>query len=115
MKNFITALKGDALGTAFVIPGFSGGTISGIGKLLGQQIGPNSGFSGGSFRLHQLLAADSTVPQQLVGGGDVEGGGGEAPDFQQDALLVGSKRVVEGVGGGGLAVCLRLGHIPVLQ
>ena len=26
MKNFITALKGAALGTAFVIPGFSGGT-----------------------------------------------------------------------------------------
>ena len=33
MKNFITALKGAALGTAFVIPGFSGGTMAVILKI----------------------------------------------------------------------------------
>ena len=50
--------------------------------LLGQQLLAGLGLPGGRLGLGQGTAALSGVPQNLVGGGNVEGGGGEAADLQ---------------------------------
>ena len=74
------------------------------GQLLAQQVPAEPGLPEGGFRPGQLLAALGAPAQQGVGGGNVIGGGGEAADLQQDALLIGGERAVQGVGGGGFGV-----------
>ena len=111
----------DLLQTAAGLLPAAGGRFGGkrvifiSGQLLAQQVPAEPGLPEGGFRPGQLLAALGAPAQQGVGGGNVIGGGGEAADLQQDALLIGGERAVQGVGGGGAGIQLRLGCVPGLQ
>ena len=60
-------------------------------------------------------AALPSVTQNLVGGGNVKGGGSEAPHFQKNCLLVGGEGGIQGFGNGGFGVGVRLRGITNLQ
>ena len=83
--------------------------------MLNQKIQTDLSFSGGGLGLGQCLTALGGLPQDLIGGGDVKGGGGKAPDLQQNCLFVGGPGVVVSVGSGGFGVQVRLCGVPDLH
>ena len=66
----------------------------------------------GGAGLGQCAALPRGVLKHLIGGGDIEGGGGEAPDFQQNTLFIISKGTIERLGGAGFSVQVGLRGVP---
>ena len=56
--------------------------------VLSQNLPAHPGLLGCGFGFRYRFAADGTLPQQLISGGNIECGGSEAADLQQDALLI---------------------------
>ena len=78
--------------------------------IFGDSIAKGVMFQDGRYHLCRAHDFDA-LAQQGVRRGDIIGGGGKAADFQQNALLVGGQGGVQGVGGGGLGVSVRLGGL----
>ena len=74
------------------IRGLDGGGI--LRCVLSQNLPAHPGLLGLGFGFGHRFAADSAFPQKLVGGGNIECGGSEAADFQQNALLIGGVDII---------------------
>ena len=83
--------------------------------MLNQKIQMDLSFSGGGLGLGQCLTALGGLPQDLIGGGGVQGGGGKAIFPEQNCLFVGGQGIVVSVGGGGFGVQVRLRGVPDLH